>query len=162
MEGAGGRQAVSEVGGGLWGSASTHPQGSEGGWGQTAGTAERDPRRGPSFPSEGRARGSGGLPGPLGRAVPGNKWAGQAMEVVTGSDSGWDLDRRPTGRTCFQMEQEARKGGIKARRAARKADVAIWCGRRVREQESELPVDRLWAAGHSGLDLRAGQRSYAV
>lgn len=44
-----------------------------------------------------------------GGAVTGDKRAGRATELVTGSDSGWDLDSPPTGRTCFQIEQEARK-----------------------------------------------------
>ena len=59
-----------------------------------------------------------------GGAVTGDKRAGRATEVVTGSDSGWDLDSPPTGTTCFRIEQEARKGrnqGLKNRPEGRRS-----------------------------------------
>ena len=136
-------------------------------------TIGHDPRWGaPAFPPrEKEAQGVWGTAGTTeGGAVTGNQLAGRATEVVMGSDSQWDLDRQPTGRTCFQIEQEARKGrnqGLKncleSRRCHLVWEEGAWGGEELCGSSGSRSCQ--WsgcgAAGPSRLDLRAGQRSHA-
>lgn len=137
-------------------------------------TIGHDPRWGaPAFPpGEKEAQGVWGTAGTTeGGAVTGNKWAGRATEVVTGSDSGWDLDRQPTGRTCFQIEQEARKGrnqGLKNCPEGSHCHLVWEEGAGGGEEPCGSTGSRScrWTgcgeAGPSRLDLRAGQCSHAI
>lgn len=129
-------------------------------------TVERDPRRGPQLSLRGRRKlkGSGGLPGPLGRSSSweqvGRSGHGGGDGVRFGMGFGQAAHRQgllPDG-TGSKKREESRLEEPPGRQTL-PSGAGGGCGS---TESRSCRWTGCGAAGHSGLDLRAGQPSYAV